>query len=267
MNGVDDSPAYPYTYYPPLEHTDPTECKGTNAPISASGGVTGYETAPSANVPKGKAKELALPAPKDHLPKVKKVTLKLGDPPSKSLEGGIAREDLMKSAKSAGSMTNKHPPNHVAHDVIVEAQRPHDVRVETQKPDEPHDVIIETQKQDEPRRLNPKLTGPVLPDRATQMAEDILDSPPRLTDVITLGEPLIDVHKSIVNQYQNDSFFSKILKSPKAFKNFEPTLTFSPCDMGQPTMGPLYECMSVYMGGPGGVVYHIVMGRPIANIL
>jgi hypothetical protein len=53
-------------------------------------------------------------------------------------------------------------------------------------------------------------------------AEELLsESPPLLTDIISMGDPTIDIHEKIANRYQEDNFFTRILEQPQAFKNFE----------------------------------------------
>jgi hypothetical protein len=54
------------------------------------------------------------------------------------------------------------------------------------------------------------------------IAETLLsESPPKLTDVITLGDPMLDIHQSIAGKFTSDSFFARILENPTAFCNFE----------------------------------------------
>ncbi|KAJ8580556.1 hypothetical protein M405DRAFT_753098, partial [Rhizopogon salebrosus TDB-379] len=54
------------------------------------------------------------------------------------------------------------------------------------------------------------------------VAEDLLfESPPRLTEIISLGDPSTDIHERIANRYHEDKFFAQILEQPHAFKNFE----------------------------------------------
>jgi len=54
------------------------------------------------------------------------------------------------------------------------------------------------------------------------VAEEILsEEPPSLTEVISLGDPSVDIHRSLRNRYSEDTFFSKILSNPQAYKNFE----------------------------------------------
>jgi hypothetical protein len=59
-------------------------------------------------------------------------------------------------------------------------------------------------------------------DPAKMTAKDILsEAPMSLTSVINLGDPSIDIHERIVNQYNEDKFFTRILNQPHAFKNFK----------------------------------------------
>jgi hypothetical protein len=169
---------------------------------------------------------------KNHLPVIKRVTLKLGKPPTKSLEGGMVKNGPTKSTKSAETKVNNHPQGQVMDDVIVETeQRMPKLNVETHtnviaETRQIPELNVEAQSKDvmaKTERQTPDL-GVLDVETQTQrdkLTDDVLDSSPRLTDVITLGEPLIDIHKSVVNQYHHDNFFSKILKSPKAFRNFE----------------------------------------------
>ncbi|KAF9541460.1 hypothetical protein CPC08DRAFT_650511, partial [Agrocybe pediades] len=58
--------------------------------------------------------------------------------------------------------------------------------------------------------------------RLEDPAEEILaEDPPLLMDLITLGDPTMDIHKSIVNRYSEDPKFAVILENPSSFKNFE----------------------------------------------
>jgi len=52
-------------------------------------------------------------------------------------------------------------------------------------------------------------------------SEILLECPPKLTEIITLSDPMVDIHERIANQYQEDKFFVRILEQPHAFKNFE----------------------------------------------
>lgn len=53
-------------------------------------------------------------------------------------------------------------------------------------------------------------------------AEDVLfENPVTLTEVITAGDPTIDIHRSIAGRYSEDPFFTLILQKPKDYKNFE----------------------------------------------
>ncbi|OAX30696.1 hypothetical protein K503DRAFT_819175, partial [Rhizopogon vinicolor AM-OR11-026] len=45
--------------------------------------------------------------------------------------------------------------------------------------------------------------------------------PPTLTDVISMGDPTVDIHASIAGRYGEDDLFKRILQDPGAFKNFE----------------------------------------------
>ena len=60
------------------------------------------------------------------------------------------------------------------------------------------------------------------PESENSTAEDLLhDHPVTLTDLVILGEPSFDIHECIRNRYDEDKFFSDILKQPKNYKNFE----------------------------------------------
>jgi hypothetical protein len=45
--------------------------------------------------------------------------------------------------------------------------------------------------------------------------------PPKLTEIVTLSDPTVNIHERIANRYQEDKFFARILEQPHAFKNFE----------------------------------------------
>jgi hypothetical protein len=64
--------------------------------------------------------------------------------------------------------------------------------------------------------MDPQLPPP-------SIAETLLlsESPPKLTDIITLGDPMLDIHQSIAGKFTSDSFFAQILENPTAFRNFE----------------------------------------------
>lgn len=51
--------------------------------------------------------------------------------------------------------------------------------------------------------------------------DSLIENPPALTEIISYGDPNSDIHEAILNRYQEDPFFSKILDSPGTFKNFE----------------------------------------------
>jgi hypothetical protein len=44
---------------------------------------------------------------------------------------------------------------------------------------------------------------------------------PTLTEIISYSDPASDIYDTVLNQYQEDLFFSKILDNPGTFKNFE----------------------------------------------
>ncbi|KAG1870541.1 hypothetical protein C8R48DRAFT_596567, partial [Suillus tomentosus] len=151
--------------------------------------------------------------------KVKKVILKLGTPPPKSLEGGkVAGKGLNKRT----ALTNKSPQC----DDIREVQNP-------AEPDDKDKDISQAQTQAQSdlapiSDVSNDVSGSNTDlqrnqtDVAETVAQDLLStSPPLLTDVITLDDPSVDIHERIAHKYGDDAFYSKILANPAAFKNFE----------------------------------------------
>ncbi|KAG2742257.1 hypothetical protein P692DRAFT_20656672, partial [Suillus brevipes Sb2] len=57
-------------------------------------------------------------------------------------------------------------------------------------------------------------------DANSHIARDLLETP-QLTELISLGDPSVDIHEKLTGRYKEDPFFQKILQNPAAFKNFE----------------------------------------------
>ncbi|KAJ7446630.1 hypothetical protein FB451DRAFT_1375898 [Mycena latifolia] len=70
-----------------------------------------------------------------------------------------------------------------------------------------------------------KMTGPTEPNEVTQVQtpeEELLASvAPRLTDLISQGDPSVDLPQSLKNRYADDPFFKLVLADPGHYKNFE----------------------------------------------
>ncbi|OJA13242.1 hypothetical protein AZE42_10317 [Rhizopogon vesiculosus] len=139
-------------------------------------------------------------------PKQQQVILKLGEPPPKSLEGRM-RDGLLELSKDLPiPKDNSDEPRN--NEVIISST------IDTN-----NSVDVNTQNNvDPPSHLTPSISG-YLPER---FAHDLLnDNPPSLTDVISMGDPTVDIHATIAGRYGEDDFFKRILQDPGTFKNFE----------------------------------------------
>jgi hypothetical protein len=64
-------------------------------------------------------------------------------------------------------------------------------------------------------------------DYPTEIPEDSgtesthLEEPVTIPELITLGDPTVDIHQSIKGRFGEDKFFALVLKDPAAYKNFE----------------------------------------------
>lgn len=147
---------------------------------------------------------LACPPPVGSTTAVKKVTLKLGKPPSESLEGG-SMEDSPTKAQSFPTNNRTVNPQARASEMVTITENEHSPTTETNMDPQYH---VTPDNESSPR-IN------------TNAIEDLLESPLNLTEVISLGDPSTDIHERLVNWYHDDPFFKKILDNPSAFKNFE----------------------------------------------
>jgi hypothetical protein len=70
----------------------------------------------------------------------------------------------------------------------------------------------------------PSKYGLVTPTPGTVLEADIkdlLEDHPTLLNVAAMGDPSVDIHRSLSNQYHEDSFFKDMLTHPRNYKNFE----------------------------------------------
>lgn len=64
-------------------------------------------------------------------------------------------------------------------------------------------------------------TPPINPNPEATVNDILSEDSLGLTEVIALGDPSLDIHRSIANRYHEDPFYKEILNQPKNFKNFE----------------------------------------------
>jgi len=161
------------------------------------------------------------------------VILRLGQDPSESLEGGSITESNTEQAQTEDSpslATEGEKLNEQSQHVSSEMPGPctnslnvttHNVEDESQDTvnKNPQSHLTSNSTVDPQSHLSSNGTNDNEHENA---AEQILfESPPQLTEIITLGDPTIDIHEKIANWYQEDRFFTQILDQPHAFKNFE----------------------------------------------
>jgi hypothetical protein len=176
------------------------------------------------------------------VPKPKKVILRVSKPPAQSLEGGLEEENLPDTESSLEQPKTGPLPSETS------AVRPPETHTSPQLPEPRPDsngicnslsaisgnsqenmLASETSNVELPN-LNALTQQTALlrsPNMDTQLpppsiAETLLsESLPKLTNVITLGDPMLDIHQSIAGKFTSDSFLARILDNLTAFRNFE----------------------------------------------
>lgn len=128
---------------------------------------------------------------REAFPNAKRVVLKVANP-EEQLEGGMG--------------TDTANTNPVQQSVTTEQEETHDDNIQ----ESPEDLLSDLEGVFDPHT-------PV-----EDPAEEILsEDPPALTDLITMGDPTVDIHRSLVNRYQEDPKFALVLENPSSYKNFE----------------------------------------------
>lgn len=216
---------------------------------------TAQETHGDAARPPADTTQSALhPSHDSPVPKVTRVVLKLGPPPAAPPEGGLVTEDPVSTMDRA--MNNVAVENPVR---ILRHNTNQDTNLPREKPGgELNEILLNNEnsivsnkdpqgqvtprpgpindsrhagiKAGASRLANTDLQSQVTPEDnelsaqttdAHAVVETLLDEPLRLTEVITLGNPSLDIHEKLTGRYKEYPFFQRILDSPAAFKNFE----------------------------------------------
>jgi hypothetical protein len=136
---------------------------------------------------------------------IKKVILKLSKL-TVSLEGGMIRENTPKSTASSTpseDIATTKPVSYKTSGSSINKDPQSDVTQITPN-------IVECM---------PKVHAPNT--SSAPLFNFLLENPPTLPEIISYGNPSSDIHVSVMNQYQEDPLFSKILDNPGSFRNFE----------------------------------------------
>ncbi|KAG2756543.1 hypothetical protein P692DRAFT_20714554, partial [Suillus brevipes Sb2] len=161
--------------------------------------------------------------PEPPMAKVKRVILKLGKP-STYLEGGSITKDLPNAPdqpdKEAANLSENPPADQRTHLTTANNESELDSAVSM---DKEQTACSTTSVNKDPQR--PVISGtrnnePSNSDANSLIARDLLETP-QLTEIISLGDPSVDIHEKLTGRYKEDPFFQKILQNPAAFKNFE----------------------------------------------
>ncbi|KAG2343175.1 hypothetical protein BDR05DRAFT_948286 [Suillus weaverae] len=175
-----------------------TQGESTDVPVNTSNQLEQWEERLTLEAPNSTS--VKAPAAKS---KVKKVILKLGNPPA-SLEGRNG-EEIENSPKPTTS-TQTEP---------IRLARDNKISKGVDGVNKDSSLVAPNMD------LQSHMTCGIGESQPNiDVVQDLLETP-LLTEVISIGDPSTDIHAHVINCYNEDRFFSKILDTPSTFKNFE----------------------------------------------